>query len=108
MDASEITLVVLLWIDPDRKGGFERFEESAASIMSRYGGRIERRISFPSRDDSSQPDELHLVIFPDRESFDRYRRDPDLQALAGLRAAVIRQTVVWEGVDSPPFGPGNR
>jgi uncharacterized protein (DUF1330 family) len=103
-----LTLVVLLSIDPDRKGEFERFEERAASIMSQYGGRIARRICFPFRGDPSQPHELHLVVFPDRESFDRYRRDPDLQALAGLRAAAIRQTVIWEGVDSPVFGRGNR
>ena len=99
---------MLLFIEPDRQAEFERFEERAASIMSRHGGRLERRISFPSRDDASQPHELHLVIFPDRESFDRYRRDPDLQALAGLRATSIRQTVVWEGVDPSPFGPGNQ
>jgi len=97
---------VLLSIDPEHKGEFERFEELAVGIMSRYGGRLERRISFPPGEDPSRPDELHLVVFPDRETFARYRRDPDLQALADLRAAAIRRTVVWEGGDEPVFGEG--
>jgi uncharacterized protein (DUF1330 family) len=101
--STEITLVVLLFIDPAWEQEFERFESSAAAIMRRYGGKIERRISFPLANDPSQPHELHVVTFPDPESFDRYRRDPDLQALAGLRAKAIRQTMVWRGVDSLPF-----
>jgi uncharacterized protein (DUF1330 family) len=101
--STEITLAVLLFIDPAREQEFERFESSAADIMSRYGGKIERRISFPPADDPSQPHELHVVTFPDRDSFDSYRRDPELQDLANLRAKAIRQTVVWQGVDSPPF-----
>lgn len=89
-------------VHAQRTEAFERFEASAANIMSRYGGKIERRVAFPSRDDSSQPHELHVVTFPDHESFDRYRRDPDLQTLAPIRAEAIRRTVVWEGVDLPP------
>jgi hypothetical protein len=131
---------VLLSIDPGHKVEFERFEELAVGIMRRYGGRLERRICFPSRDDPSarpaavrstregddtanltppcenvsshgssvEPDELHLVVFPDRASFDRYRSDPDLHALGGLRSSAIRRTVVWEGVDSTSFGRGSR
>jgi hypothetical protein len=99
-----LTLIVLLTIDPDRREDFLRFETSAATIMRRYGGRIERRVSFPSGREPPLPDELHVVTFPDRESFDRYRRDSDLEALAALRARAIRETVVWEGLDLPPFG----
>jgi len=98
-----LTLVVLLSIDPERADEFEQFESSAATIMKRYGGKIERRVRFESPDDSSRPQELHVVTFPDHESFERYRRDPDLQALAALRAKAIRRTVVWEGVDLSPF-----
>jgi uncharacterized protein (DUF1330 family) len=99
---------VLLSIDPGYKAEFERFEELAAGIMSRYGGRLERRVSFLPGEDPSRPDELHLVVFPDRESFARYRRDPDVQALADLRAAAIRRTVVWQGIDEPVFGRARR
>jgi uncharacterized protein (DUF1330 family) len=98
-----LTLVALLFVNPDRREEFERYERSAATIMRGYGGTIERRVSFPSPRRPSDPHELHLVTFPDRDSFDRYRSDPELAALAELRAAAIRETVVWEGVDLPPF-----
>ena len=98
-----LTLVVQLSVDPARREEFERFERSAAAIMRRYGGRIERRLSFPQGETPPAPDELHVVVFPDRESFERYRRDPELAGLAELRAAAIRRTVVWQGVDLPPF-----
>lgn len=96
----KLTLVVLLFVHPGRESDFERFEASAASIMTRYGGAIERRISLAATSDPSQPHEVHVVTFPDTESFDRYRRDPDIEALAALRANAIRQTIVWYGRDS--------
>jgi len=46
-----LTLVVQLSVDPDRREEFERFERSAAAIMRRYGGRIERRVSFLQGED---------------------------------------------------------
>lgn len=90
-----LTLVVLLFLHPDREAEFERFEIRAAEVMSRHGGRIERRISFAGKNDPSQPDEVHVVTFPDRESFERYRSDPAIQALAELRARAIRETIIW-------------
>ena len=99
----ELTLVVLIFVAPDQVEEFERFEPRAARVMSRYGGRIERRIAFPADGDPAQPDEVHVVRFPDPESFERYRCDPEMAALADLRARVIRKTIVWRGVDLPPF-----
>jgi uncharacterized protein (DUF1330 family) len=100
---AKLTLVVLLFVDPAGRDDFERFESAAARSMGRYGGRIERRISFPASDGASEPHEMHVVTFPDRESFARYRDDPDLRALAAVRERAIRRTVVWEGVDVAPF-----
>lgn len=94
-----ITLVVLLFVDAERVEEFDRFEERAAGILARYGGAIERRIAFPPSADPSQPREMHVVTFPDRGSFDRYRGDADLRALTELRARAIRRTIVWEGFD---------
>ena len=104
-----VTLVALLYLHPGRGADFERFEGAANRIMARHGGRIERRIrsaneaSSPSTAKLSAPDEVHVVWFPDADSFARYRADPELQALAELRAAAIRETVIWQGVDGPPF-----
>jgi hypothetical protein len=104
-----VTLIALLYLHPGHGADYERFETEAARIMSRYGGRIERRVVLPVPPLSStasvppQPDEIHLVHFPDAESFARYRTDPELAGLAELRAAAIRDTVVWLGSDAALF-----
>jgi uncharacterized protein (DUF1330 family) len=100
----KLTLVVLLSIRDDAKAEFEQFESAAAEIMKRHGGRIERRICLPAHDDPSEPDEVHIVTFPDQGAFDGYRQDPELSSLATLRAKAIRRTVVWRGADHEPFG----
>ena len=98
-----ITLVVALFIHPGRSAEFESFETQAAQIMSRVGGRIERRIACSTKDDPSAPDEVHLVTFPDLDSYNRYRESSELQALASLRAVAIRKTIVWRGFELPAF-----
>jgi uncharacterized protein (DUF1330 family) len=102
--ATAITLVVALFVNPDRIAEFEQFESRAAEIMRRHGGRIERRIICAPGDDAGRPSEVHIVVFPDSNSYRRYRQDPELASLATLRASAIRQTIVWPGTDCPPFG----
>ncbi|HEY6421623.1 MAG TPA: hypothetical protein VIX59_21705 [Candidatus Binataceae bacterium] len=101
---TNIMLVVALFVNPNCKDEFEQFESRAAEIMSRYGGRVELRIACSPGDDASRPDEVHIVVFPGTDSFDRYRQDPELQTLASLRVKAIRQTIVWPGTEFPPFG----
>jgi uncharacterized protein (DUF1330 family) len=94
-----ITIVAAPFIHPGREREFEEFEAAADTIMRRYGGRIERRVSFAPSADPDQPHEVHIVTFPDQQSFERYRADKDLQALADLRRRAIRQTTIWIGRD---------
>jgi uncharacterized protein (DUF1330 family) len=100
---AKITMVVALFVNPDRHAEFESFEARAAEIMSRFGGRIERRIACSGGDDPSVPDEVHIVTFPDEQSHKLYRESPEVQALASLRASAIRKTIVWRGVELPSF-----
>ena len=74
--ANLLTLVVALFVHPGRDAEFAQFEEQAADIMRRYGGRI-----------------------------DRYQRDPDIVALADVRARAIRRTIVWRGATAGQFPP---
>jgi antibiotic biosynthesis monooxygenase (ABM) superfamily enzyme len=101
--STPITLVVALFIHPNRHAEFESFETQAAAIMSRVGGQIERRIACSNKDDASAPDEVHLVTFPNEDSYNRYRESSELKALASLRAVAIRNTIVWRGTDLPAF-----
>jgi len=94
-----LTLVVALFVHPGHEADFERFETAATAVMGRHGGRVERRIRIGARTDPGEPDEVHVVTFPDEASFDRYGRDPEIAALAPLRAGAIRRTIVWRGAD---------
>jgi uncharacterized protein (DUF1330 family) len=92
-------LVVLLHGNPGHEEELDRFEDAAARIMGRYGGRMERRIPLaPAAAREDRPQEVHIVTFPDRASFDRYREDPEIQGLADLRARAIRRTTVWHSL----------
>jgi len=99
-----LTLTALLYINDGRADEFERFETAAAEIMRDHGGRLERRIVFAAHGDSDQPDEIHVVTFPDQRAFEAYRGDARMHALGELRATAIRRTVVWFGADRRPFG----
>lgn len=87
--------MVLLFVQNGQRDGFEEFERQAVEIMARYGGVIEQRVRLQSTEEDLQPDEVHLVRFPNEASFDAYRADPDTRALAERRSRVIRETVVW-------------
>ncbi len=97
-------LVVQLWIVPGQLAEFERFETAATSIIAGHGGRIERRVAVQGASGSDSPDEVHVVTFPSRAAYEGYRADPALSSLSVLRAKAVLRTVVWEGVDLPPFG----
>jgi uncharacterized protein (DUF1330 family) len=99
----KLTVVVTLYVHPGRAAEFEQFESAAVAIMSRHGGTIARRIGLMTDADGDTPHEVHVVTFPDGASFERYRADPELEALADLRARAIWKTVVWTGTDLPPF-----
>lgn len=100
---NHLTIVAELYIHPGREAEFVQFEASAEVIMRRYGGRLERRIGFPGKTPAEYPHEVHLLTFPDQQTFERYRADADLQALGELRARAIRQTTVWVGNDLGSF-----
>jgi uncharacterized protein (DUF1330 family) len=97
-----LTLVVLLFVDPERVAEFRDFERRAAAIMSRYDGRIERRLELHPEAGSPRPHELHIVTFPDEEAFEHYRSDPEARALAEVRERVVQRTVIWRASGAEP------
>ncbi len=99
----KLVLVASLYVNPGCEEEFERYEAAAARIMRRHGGAVERRIAVSPDSDRNLPYEVHVVSFPNRESFDAYRADCELQGLAELHARAIRETVVWFGSDLPEF-----
>ena len=100
---TKLTLVVSLFINAGREAEFEQFEAAATAIMRQHGGTVERRIGCVGDADLNQLHEVHIVTFPDDESFERYRSDPELRELADLRARAIQETTIWRGVDLEIF-----
>ncbi|MDD9941788.1 MAG: hypothetical protein OXU20_12160 [Myxococcales bacterium] len=89
-----VAVVALLRIRPGRDPEFNAFESRAYEVAARYGGKLERRVAFT---DGSDWSEAHVWSFPDLASFQGYRADPDLAALAALRAEAISDTTVMVG-----------
>ena len=99
-----VVLVVGLWIAPGQHSEFERFEADAFSVIAQYGGTLVRRVALRDGAATDPPDEVHVVTFPSRAAYESYRADSTLASLAAQRAKSILRTVIWEGVDLPPFG----
>lgn len=97
-----LILVVNLWPVPGEEAAFEAFERDAARVMARHGGRLERVLRVEAGEAGS-PSEVHVVSFPDRESFAAYRDDEEARRLAPRREACIARTEVLIARDAPPY-----
>lgn len=75
---------------------FDEFESMAVSIMRSHGGKLVA--AFETKSDESTDclfTEVHYLEFPNQESFDNYRNDPELLSLADLRSSAISSTQVY-------------
>jgi hypothetical protein len=93
-------MVASLWIRDGAVAQFEAFERRVAKIQVRHGARIERaiRICGPAAN-AAEPFEVHIVSFPSADVLAAYRADPELAALAPLRATLFTRTTFVCGVD---------
>ena len=98
--SERMILVASLWIRADAVAQFEAFERRVAAIQARHGARIERaiRIAGPAAN-AAEPFEVHVVSFPSGQALAAYRADPDLTALAELRATIFTRTTFVVGAD---------
>ena len=95
-------LVVVLTLPRTKAGLFRDYEQKAARIMARYGGRIEKVME--TREETVLT-EIHWVVFPAEESFAAYQKDEELAALQPARMECGVETKVWRGQDRPVYGP---
>jgi uncharacterized protein (DUF1330 family) len=98
-----MTLVAILSIEPSQLAVFREFERSAARIMLRYGGRIERVVAIPAPAPGAPLKEVHLVTFPDHAAFRAYQQDPELTELMPVRAASLLRTELLIGEEAPSY-----
>ncbi len=99
-----MTLIVILTVRRVSLEAFRAYERRAASVMARHGGAIERVVVITPPEGAESLREVHVVTFPGPEAFAAYRADPELAALAPLRAASVLDTEVWVGEEGPAYG----
>ena len=93
VDREKLVVTARLWIRPGQRRAFDVFEGQAFEIMRRHKVRILQILSREG-DDKEAPHEVHVLKFPSNEAFEAYRNDPDLLALADLRADCIAETQI--------------
>ncbi len=97
---------VIVAIVTQRSGAFELFREyeiKAAAVMAEYGGAIERTFVEDVSYSEQPPREVHILTFPDRSAFERYRADADMNGSKDLRAACIERTELVIGREGPNY-----
>ncbi|MCB1318351.1 MAG: hypothetical protein KDK27_20435 [Leptospiraceae bacterium] len=111
-------ILVKLRIHADRLSEFEEYEERALSILRKHGGNLLYRLR-PAREartnnahgflDAEQNTEMiteiHLLHFPDYDSFQRYGQCPEKERLQAERDLIIAHTDIQlcNALQRPPF-----
>lgn len=99
-----MTIVAIITARTAAVDRFREYEHHAARAMARHGGAIERTVVIPPREGEESFREIHIVTFPDEGSFERYRMDEEMAALAGLRGESVLATEILIGEDGPDYG----
>jgi uncharacterized protein (DUF1330 family) len=93
-----LVVVATLTVRRSEEANFRAYEARAAEIVAEVGGRFERMIRLEGNS-MTEFQEVHILNFPDREGFSRYRSHPELLAMADLRAKAVLKTEVLTGHD---------
>ena len=71
-----------------------RYEQQAAPVMERHGGRFVQVLRPLRAEAGDGPDEVHLLAFESEQGFAAFRADPELQAARQLRDAAVKRASV--------------
>jgi uncharacterized protein (DUF1330 family) len=101
-----MTLVAILTVRNEALDAFREYERTAAMVMARHGGAIERAVVIPSKSGEATFREIHIVTFPDEAAFEAYRRDEEMARIAHLREESVLATEIMIGEDGPDYRRG--
>ena len=100
-----VRYLALLYLEPGQRDALRGYERRVLPVFQRHGGAFERIWSPVGADQAPDaPDEIHLLRFDSETGLEAARRDPEMQALAGLRGTVVRKGVLVRVADVP-LGP---
>jgi uncharacterized protein (DUF1330 family) len=89
-----IQIVVLLYVGEGGLTALREHEAEMAPIIYRHGGQI-ISASHPSAPQPGDPDEVHILQFPDMRAFEDFRTDPDFLAREDQRRHAVRDARVY-------------
>ena len=89
----------MIYLEPGQREALRGYERRVLPVFQRHGGAFERiwrpAPAAPGTPrDPQTPDEIHLLRFDSETGLEAARRDPEMQALAELRATVVRKAVL--------------
>lgn len=97
----KLILVVSLWLKNENVSDFEDYERRAARLLARHDGKIERAVRIKKQaSKTDEPFEIHVIEFPNEQSFTNYLADPERQELAARRDEIIARTETIFGYDA--------
>ena len=100
-----VRYLALIYLEPGQREALRGYERRVLPVFQRHGGAFERIWSPVGADRAPDtPDEIHLLRFDSETGLEAARRDPEMQALAGLRGTVVRKAVLVRVADVP-LGP---
>jgi len=107
--AAAVRYLALIYLEPGQREALRGYERRVLPVVQRHGGAFERIWSPAPAEpgaphDPETPDEIHLLRFDSPTGLAAARRDPEMQALAGLRASVVLKAVLVPVADVP-LGP---
>ncbi len=91
-----LIVVVELTVREGRFKEFQGFEARAVRLMSEFGGKL---VYAFRPDDTAGDAEVHVLEFPNKLSFEKYRNDPRTASMAAIRDRVIESTRITRGLN---------
>lgn len=102
MNPSSVTLCVLLWPHEGRAEALAAYEDQVLVLVADHGGQVLQRARTVGAPGEGEPQEVHLIEFPDEAALDAYLVDPRRTRMSGQRdAAIARTQVLRVTLDAP-------
>lgn len=96
-----IYVTQLIYIKPGQENAFDKFEEVAIPLITKYKGtllwRIRPDIAAFIEGEDKPPYEIHLVSFPDESDFEAFLKNPERASLLPLKEAAVERISMIKG-----------
>jgi uncharacterized protein (DUF1330 family) len=89
------TIIVHIWATDGNLERLEAFEKEAWRCIHAHQGTLLTAFR-PKRTSDTQPDEIHVLQFPDETAFQKLLDDPAYQALADQRNKAQSHAILYQ------------